>query len=83
MCEYCRGEKELFKKENDVVGVNIFDISRIDSIEKETDYLKIERRNNGNFLRLASEFEQCIDSPAPYIEINFCPICGQKLKEEK
>ena len=80
MCEYCQNDKPLFEKK---IG-ELLDIGWDGDSEyyEDTHYLKIEKRGNGDFLRLADENEHCLDAYDSYIRIKYCPICGLKLRRD-
>ena len=68
-CEFCNGEKVISAKENNILQIDSKTIS-IDTKEK----IKIRTT-------CGPEIVECYKND--YFYINFCPICGEKIKEPK
>lgn len=87
ICNYCKDDS-LYNKAlliHKQVDDHMFGWSseiKLENIVYDKIYTYVEVRNGQGYLRMTDEDNNCIDS-GERIEINYCPMCGEKLNNNK
>ena len=85
MCEYCEKDKVMMTRDEiskSNWGWGYDDVAKLTLREAEEDPNKLGVFTDRGYLRLACLHDcNCMDS-GEKIKINFCPMCGDKIKED-